>query len=105
MPKPKPDWNKWEKIRTKILERDKYQCQYCKVTLKELAKRKGRTDRLLLVRHIINCGGDEEENLVTLCYSCHYLAAILASDVSDAMLRRRNYKWNRQQHCFEKIKA
>jgi len=97
------NWKKWERIRTKILERDNYQCQYCKTTIKELAERYHRKQRLLLVHHIINLGSDEEENLVTLCYSCHYLAAILGSDVSEAMLRRRNYTWNRQKHCFEKV--
>jgi len=105
MPKPRKYWdNKWKKIRVKILERDNYTCQYCKVTMKELAERYGRTDRLLLVHHIMG-DSDEAENLATLCYTCHYLAGLLASDASDAMLKRMNYTWNRQQHCFEKIAA
>jgi len=89
MPKLKLDWSKWKIIRAKILERDNYQCQYCKVTMEQLAKIKGRTDRLLLVHHIFNMGGDNEENLVTLCYKGHYSAGILGSKVSEAMLRRR----------------
>jgi len=105
MGKPRVNWDRWKKIRVKILERDKYQCQFCKVTIEELAKRYGRMDRLLLVHHIFNMGSDTEENLVTLCYSCHYRAAFLGGDVSEAMLKRRNYRWNRQQHCYEKIEG
>jgi hypothetical protein len=48
-----------------VLTRDNYNCQYCK----------GKTkDSKLEVHHIIfrrNCGSDEEENLITLCKTCH----------------------------------
>ena len=84
------NWKKWRKIRVKILERDKYQCQYCKVTQEDLAKRYGRKQRLLIVHHIepehlsdnkIN----EKENLVTLCYTCHYNAATIGSDIYNVL--------------------
>lgn len=48
-----------------VLTRDVYRCQHCK----------GKTkDKRLEVHHIIfrsNGGSDEEENLVTLCKTCH----------------------------------
>lgn len=56
----------FENTKAKILNRDNYICQYCK------GKKK---DSKLEVHHIIyhsNGGSDEEENLVTLCHSCHY---------------------------------
>lgn len=51
--------------RAYILNRDKYICQHC--------KGKSKNDRLE-VHHIIfrsDDGGDEPENLITLCGSCH----------------------------------
>lgn len=50
-----------------VLNRDNYTCQYCK------GKRK---DSRLEVHHIIyrsNCGSDDENNLITLCQTCHKL--------------------------------
>ena len=50
-----------------VLNRDNYTCQYCK------GKRK---DSRLEVHHIIyrrNCGSDDENNLITLCRTCHKL--------------------------------
>lgn len=48
-----------------VLDRDKYKCQYCK----------GKTkDSRLHVHHIIfrsKGGSDEQENLITLCKTCH----------------------------------
>ena len=51
--------------RAKVLYRDSYKCQYCK---------NKRKDSKLDVHHIIfksNGGSDFEENLITLCHSCH----------------------------------
>lgn len=48
-----------------VLNRDKYTCQYCKGKSK---------DSRLEVHHIIfrsHGGSDEEENLITLCKTCH----------------------------------
>jgi len=48
-----------------VLTRDNYTCQYCKGKCK---------DNKLEVHHIIfkrNKGSDEQENLITLCKSCH----------------------------------
>lgn len=51
--------------RAKVLYRDGYKCQYCK---------NKRKDSKLDVHHIIfrsRGGSDFEENLITLCHSCH----------------------------------
>ena len=51
--------------RAKVLYRDGYKCQYCK---------NKRKDSKLDVHHIIfrsKGGSDFEENLITLCHSCH----------------------------------
>src|SRR5574344_589672 len=56
----------FENTKAKVLNRDNYTCQCCK------GKRK---DSKLEVHHIIyrcNGGSDEEENLITLCHSCHF---------------------------------
>jgi len=48
-----------------VLNRDNYTCQHCKVKLK---------NSRLHVHHIIfksNGGSDEQENLITLCKTCH----------------------------------
>ena len=55
----------FENTKEKVLNRDNYTCQYCK------GKKK---DSKLEVHHIIfrsNGGSDEEENLITLCHTCH----------------------------------
>mgnify|MGYP002760721558 FL=1 len=55
----------WAQIRKKALERDEYECQYCGVE---------EPVAMLEVHHIIPVrldGGDELENLVTLCQRCH----------------------------------
>ena len=57
---------RFENTRAKVLDRDKYTCQCCK------GKHK---DSKLEVHHIIyrsNGGSDEEDNLITLCSTCHY---------------------------------
>ncbi len=55
----------FENTKAKVLNRDNYICQYCK------GKKK---DSKLEVHHIIyrsNGGSDDEDNLVTLCHTCH----------------------------------
>lgn len=55
----------FENTRAMILNRDNYTCQYCK------GKHK---DSKLEVHHIIyrsNGGSNEENNLITLCHTCH----------------------------------
>lgn len=55
----------FENTKAKVLNRDNYICQYCK------GKKK---DSKLEVHHIIyrsNEGSDEEDNLITLCHTCH----------------------------------
>jgi len=55
----------FENTKAKVLNRDSYICQYCK------GKKK---DSKLEVHHIIyrsNGGSDEEDNLITLCHTCH----------------------------------
>lgn len=56
----------FENTKAKVLNRDNYTCQCCK------GKRK---DSKLEVHHIIfrsNGGSDEEDNLITLCHTCHF---------------------------------
>jgi len=55
----------FENTKAMVLNRDGYQCQFCK------GKRK---DSKLEVHHIIfrsKGGSDEAENLITLCHTCH----------------------------------
>ena len=54
---------KWRKLRERILRRDGYMCQQC-----------GQTEGQLHIDHIIPRrlqGGDNEENLRTLCQKCN----------------------------------
>lgn len=56
----------FENTKANVLNRDNYTCQHCK------GKKK---DSKLEVHHIIyrsNGGSDEEENLMTLCHTCHF---------------------------------
>ena len=56
----------FENTKAKVLNRDNYTCQCCK------GKRK---DSKLEVHHIMfrsQGGSDEEENLITLCHTCHW---------------------------------
>ena len=56
----------FENTKAKVLDRDKYTCQCCR------GKHK---DSKLEVHHIIfrsQGGSDEEDNLITLCSTCHY---------------------------------
>lgn len=76
------NWKKWKLIRDKILVRDNYQCQFCKLTLEQLKICYGRFERLLIVHHIDgNDQNNQPENLVTLCYTCHYYSAFVDSPV------------------------
>ncbi len=55
----------FENTKAKVLNRDNYTCQHCKGR---------RKDSKLEVHHIIyrsNGGSDEEDNLITLCHTCH----------------------------------
>lgn len=55
----------FENTKAMVLNRDNYTCQYCR------GKHK---DSRLEVHHIIfrsNGGSDEQENLITLCHTCH----------------------------------
>lgn len=59
--------NKWEIIRARILKRDRHICQAC--------LRNGRPRPAETVDHIIpkaHGGTDDDRNLESLCYSCHY---------------------------------
>ncbi|EMD1500900.1 HNH endonuclease [Proteus mirabilis] len=56
----------WDKLRVRILKRDKYLCQEC--------LRAGRSTEAKTVDHIIakaHGGTDAEENLQSLCIPCH----------------------------------
>ena len=76
------NWKKWKPIRDKILIRDDYQCQFCKLTLDQLKVCYGRFERLLIVHHIDgNDQNNQPENLVTLCYTCHYYSSFVDSPV------------------------
>ena len=58
----------FENTKAKVLNRDNYTCQCCK------GKKMKKTDKLE-VHHIIfrsNGGSDDEDNLITLCSSCHH---------------------------------
>ena len=79
-PKPRSGWNKtsrlprarrgygwaWEKLRLVILERDRWLCQHC--------IKQGRSEIATDVDHITpkyQGGGDDPDNLQSLCKSCH----------------------------------
>ena len=56
----------FENTKAKVLNRDGYTCRHCK------GKKK---DSKLEVHHIVyrrKGGSDEEDNLITLCHTCHY---------------------------------
>lgn len=62
----------FENTKAKVLDRDRYTCQCCKGKHKHKHKHK---DSKLEVHHIIfrsQGGSDEEDNLITLCSTCHY---------------------------------
>jgi 5-methylcytosine-specific restriction endonuclease McrA len=56
------DPESYRRLRQEVLERDRWRCQYCGATAE------------LEVHHInfrSHLGHDEEQNLITLCWSCH----------------------------------
>lgn len=58
----------FENTKAKVLARDNYTCQCCK------DKKRKKSDKLE-IHHIIyksSGGSDEEDNLITLCSTCHY---------------------------------
>ncbi|MDC9605629.1 HNH endonuclease [Xenorhabdus griffiniae] len=58
--------SKWDKLRERILRRDKYLCQTC--------LRSGRAVEAKTVDHIIpkaHGGTDTDSNLSSICHSCH----------------------------------
>jgi len=82
MPK-RMDLNGWYKLRWKILERDKYTCQYCG---------QSAPDVKLEVDHRIalaDGGTDEEDNLVTSCWACNRGKAGLRQSI---VLRRAKHR-------------
>lgn len=56
----------WQKLRTKILERDGYLCQVC--------KQSGKLTQATEIDHILNKasgGTDDLDNLQAICKACH----------------------------------
>ncbi len=55
----------YEKLRSQILQRDGWRCQFC-----------GAMSNLEVHHKIFRSqsGSDSEENLITLCWACHALA-------------------------------
>ena len=73
---------RWQKKRLKILERDKWRCQYC-----------GNTKDQLQVHHTLysNCEpwDEAEENLKTICLGCHNaIQKLKDKTILDEMLGR-----------------
>jgi len=63
--------NSWKKTRENVLERDGRECKFCGVSNEQ---HKAEYDRELSAHHIIpksDGGSDTEDNLVTVCSSCH----------------------------------
>jgi 5-methylcytosine-specific restriction endonuclease McrA len=56
------DLDSYRKLRTEVLERDGWRCQYC-----------GSSVRLQVhhIRSRSRLGDDTDENLITLCANCH----------------------------------
>jgi 5-methylcytosine-specific restriction endonuclease McrA len=61
-PRLRLDPDSYRKLRTEVLERDGWRCQYC-----------GSSDRLQVhhIRSRSRLGHDTDENLITLCADCH----------------------------------
>ncbi|MBD2779699.1 HNH endonuclease [Xenorhabdus szentirmaii] len=57
--------SKWDKIRQRILQRDKHLCQNC---LPERAVEAKTVDHIKPKAH---GGNDDDRNLQSLCWSCH----------------------------------
>jgi 5-methylcytosine-specific restriction endonuclease McrA len=61
-PRLRLDPDSYRKLRTEVLERDGWRCQYC-----------GASDHLEVhhIRSRSRLGDDTDENLITLCADCH----------------------------------
>lgn len=69
------DRSDWRRRRIEVYQRDGYECQECGCKCLNTADSKLHPKRKIQAHHIIsrrNGGGDELENLVTLCMSCHH---------------------------------
>lgn len=72
----------WQQLRLRILKRDSYQCQTCKL--------QGRLTAANHVDHVVrkaDGGTDHEDNLQALCKPCHD-AKTEAENASDRARRR-----------------
>jgi 5-methylcytosine-specific restriction endonuclease McrA len=57
------DEREYEKLHEKVLRRDSWRCQFCgSMTSLEVHHRQFRS----------HSGPDHEDNLITLCHSCHW---------------------------------
>ena len=80
------DLRGWYKLRWKILERDKYTCQYCG---------QSAPDAKLEVDHIIplaDGGTDDEDNLNTSCWACNRGKSGLRQSIVLAKNRRKYWE-------------
>lgn len=60
--------HQWDKIRKSILRRDSYLCQPCKRN-----NRVTKADQVDHIRPKSQGGGDNADNLQSICYICHKL--------------------------------
>lgn len=61
-----------DQTRIKVLERDGFKCKRCKWTYEKKKKDDPRTNlELHHIKEHVRGGGQEEENLITLCNVCH----------------------------------
>lgn len=63
---------KWQRKRIDILQRDNYECQWCKQQGKVVSK----YDTTLIVHHVTELKDRpdlkmEDSNLITVCFNCH----------------------------------
>lgn len=70
-------WDRWKRLRRKVLELDHYECQHC--------RRRGVYTKANTVHHInevkkipalalsiyYSAGGEVRRNLISLCHECH----------------------------------
>lgn len=70
-------WSKWLRVRQKVLELDKYECQDCKAkgfytkadTVHHSQFLKKHPDQALEIWYTFQ--GEKHRNLVSLCHDCH----------------------------------
>jgi 5-methylcytosine-specific restriction endonuclease McrA len=56
--------NNWQQIRQQVLERDSFRCVIC-----------GVSNKIMATHHKVptsSGGPDTLENMITLCFECHY---------------------------------